>query len=477
MESTLIPVILCGGKGTRLWPLSRQSFPKQFLTLYGNNQYSLLQKTQIRLSNIKDIDDPIIVCNEDHRFIVAEQMRSLNVKPKAIILEPMGKNTAPAITLAALKASENNPKSILLVLSADHKVDNDEEFTKIIGKGIAKAKSGSLVTFGVIPTYPETGYGYIESEDLIVEKKDEGSRIIRFIEKPDSELAKNLYQDRKYSWNSGIFAFETNQILKEIKKYAPLVLKYCSKSMSESNKDLDFTRIESKYFEKSPDISIDVGIMEKTDLGAVFPLDVGWSDIGNWKSLWENEIKDSSANVIKGRVLDKKSNGCYIRSENRLLVTIGLKDLIVVETSDAILVANKNNIEEIKYLVENLNKLDYKEGWIHKKIFRPWGSYTTLVDDINWQVKRIEVKPGSKLSLQMHHHRAEHWIVVSGTADVLIENKNFVLSENQSAYIPLGSKHRLSNPGKIPLTIIEVQSGKYLGEDDIIRFEDNYGRI
>ena len=477
MTQKIIPIILCGGKGTRLWPLSRQSYPKQFLALYGNNNKSLLQQTQERISFLRGITEPIIICNEEHRFLVAEQMRDINVKPKAIILENEGKNTAPAIALGAIKALEEEQEDpLLLILSADHIIRDLNIFIKVLQQGCKLALENYLVTFGIIPTHPETGYGYIESE-FVLDNNIKGSRIKRFIEKPNKKLAQKLIKSKKYTWNSGMFVFKNSLIIKELNKHAPLVLESCKKALISSVRDLDFIRIGGDSFSKSPNIPIDIAVMEKTNLGLVLPLDAGWSDIGNWESLWQNEKKDSLGNVIQGKVFNEGSSDCYIKSENSLLVTLGLKDLILVETSDAILAANKNELNKIKTVLNKLDKKGYKEVNEHRKIYRPWGSYTSLIENEKWLVKSIEVNPGSKLSLQMHHHRTEHWIVVKGTAKVEVDNKSFVLSENQSTFIPLGSRHRLSNPGKIDLTIIEIQSGDYIGEDDIVRFKDDYGRI
>ncbi len=473
----VIPVILCGGKGTRLWPLSRQSFPKQFLDLYGQTSKSLLQQTQERIKNFKNISDPIIICNEEHRFLVAEQMRNIGVNPKAIILETEGKNTAPAVALAAIKSlEEDGEESLLLILSADHIIKDLSIFEKVINIGCQYAQDDNLVTFGVIPTHPETGYGYIESEVIIKKNEINASKIKKFIEKPNKELAEKLFNSNKYTWNSGMFIFKTNLILKELKKYSPDVLINCKESIKRSKNDLDFVRIDKEFFSKCPNIPIDIAVMEKTKFGLVVSLDAGWSDIGSWESLWENEEKDSFGNVIKGNVFNDGSRNCYIKSENSLLVTLGLKDIVLVETSDAILAAKKSDLNKIKTILDKLNSKGFKEINKHRKIYRPWGSYTSLIENKKWLVKSIEVNPESRLSLQMHHHRSEHWIVVKGTAKVEIDNKSFVLTENQSTYIPLGAKHRLSNPGKILLTIIEIQSGDYIGEDDIVRFEDLYGR-
>tara|TARA_Y100000589_G_scaffold71273_1_gene63722 strand:- start:25030 stop:26463 length:1434 start_codon:yes stop_codon:yes gene_type:complete len=473
----IIPVIMCGGKGTRLWPLSRESYPKQFLSLSKDTNKSLLQQTLERISSLENIQKPILICNEEHRFLVAEQVRNIGILPNAIILEPFGRNTAPAITLGALQALNIDKESILLVLSADHKIEDNEEFIKVVKLGIKEAERGSLVVFGVIPTTPETGYGYIESKEPLNSETNEAIPIRKFIEKPNKVIAEKLYRNKKYSWNSGIFIFETKIIIEELQKFTPELVSKCKSAFEKSQKDLDFTRIDSTTFKDTPNIPIDIAVMEKTKLGSVLPLKAGWSDIGSWKSLWESEKKDLLGNVIKGKVVDFESENCFLTSENRLLVTLGLKDTVAVETSDAILVANKEHAKNLKEVINKLDAKGFQEGRIHKKVYRPWGAYTSLIEDTSWQVKKIEVNPGAKLSLQMHHHRSEHWIVANGTATVQINNEIFVLSENQSTFIPLGAKHRLSNPGKIPLILIEIQSGNYLGEDDIVRFEDDYGRI
>lgn len=473
----IIPLILCGGKGTRLWPLSRKSYPKQFLSLYGKNDRSLLQLTQERIADLDGVDKPIIICNEEHRFLVAEQMRTIGVTPKAIILENNGRNTAPAIALGAIAASKmEQMDSILLILSADHIIDNIRNFHKALITSFKYAEENNLITFGIVPHYPETGYGYIESEDNLNNKVKQVSKIKKFIEKPNKEFAEKLIRSKKFTWNSGMFVFKTSLILKELETFSPIIIKQCKEAINNSINDLDFIRIDPKKFNKCPNIAIDKAVMEKTTKGLVIGLDAGWSDIGSWKSLWDKEKKDSQGNVIKGKTIDYESTNCYLRSENRLLVTLGLKNTIVIETSDAILVANRESSDNLKSIVGELDSRGYKEGLLHKKVYRPWGSYLSLVEDKRWQVKRIEVNPGSSLSLQMHHHRAEHWTVVEGTAKVEIDNNIFILSENQSTFIPLGAKHRLSNPGKIILTLIEVQSGDYIGEDDIIRFKDEYGR-
>ncbi len=474
-KDLLIPVILCGGEGSRLWPLSRQSFPKQFISIF-DNKYSLFQTTEKRIQGINNIQNPILICNENHRFIVAEQMREINIEPNSIILEPFGRNTAPAICLAALKAIEKDEDSILLILSSDHIIKNVYKFLEVVDYGIDFVKRDKLVSFGIVPSFPATGYGYIKSEKEFNIQKIDGLKIVEFIEKPNLERAKEFIKNKRFTWNSGMFMFKAKVILNEIKKFYPDIFKACLESLNGSKKDLYFERLDNNAFQKCPNISIDVAVMENTSKGIVLPLDVGWNDIGSWKSVWENSPKDINGNYSKGKVLLKDSKNSYFRSENRLIVGLGLEDLLIIETSDAILIANKNQDQKVKDIVAELKEKNIPEGLIHKKVFRPWGNYTSLVEGNRWQVKQITVKPGEKLSLQYHHHRAEHWVVVKGTAKVEIDGKKKILGENQSIYIPIGAKHRLYNPGKITLTLIEVQSGSYLGEDDIIRVEDAYGR-
>ena len=475
-KSFICPVILCGGSGTRLWPLSRKSFPKQYLTFMSNNNKSLLQDTYERISNIENIMDPILVCNEEHRFIAAEQMREINIQPNTILLEPFGRNTGPAITLSSLIAIQNSEDPILLILSSDHQIKKRNKLLEVIKLGIHYAELGKLVTFGVIPSSPNTGYGYIKSEKPFDSYETKGSKILEFIEKPSYENACNLVKDKRYTWNSGIFMFKAKTMLSEMNKYHPEVIKYCKKAINESKNDLDFKRINEEHFKNCPDISFDVSVMEKTQDGIVLPLDADWSDIGSWKSVWETSEKDKNNNVLNGNIFVKETKNCYLRSEQRLIAGIGLNDLIVVETNDAVLISNKNETQKVKNIVEILKEEGIKASFQHQKFYRPWGHYLTLSEAERWQVKIIQVKPGEKLSLQLHHHRSEHWIVVNGTAKVEINDKSELLTENQSTYIPLGSSHRLSNPGKIPLILIEVQSGSYVGEDDIVRFQDKYGR-
>tara|TARA_B100000886_G_scaffold312488_1_gene248479 strand:+ start:688 stop:2118 length:1431 start_codon:yes stop_codon:yes gene_type:complete len=473
----IIPVILCGGTGTRLWPLSRKSFPKQFLPINTNGEKTLLQKTFQRLIGLENLSDPILVCNEEHRFIVAEQMRNIKVKPTSIILEPFGRNTAPAILMSVLKSLEREDNPNLLILSADHEIKNEKKFRELIEIGKAYSENEKLVTFGVIPRSPETGYGYIKSENPFNLESLEGIKISEFIEKPDLEKAKQFVKDKSFTWNSGIFLFKAKTFIKEIKNLNPQIFEVCKETFKKSKMDLDFHRLDTDSFKNCPNISFDVAVMENTKNGIVLPLDVEWSDIGSWKSVWETSKKDDNGNALKGKVLNKNIDNCYLHSENKLLVALGIKDLIVVNTDDATLVAHKNQSENIKQIVKDLNSKNFKEANSHKKGYRPWGFYLSIIQDQRWQVKIIHVNPGAELSLQMHHHRSEHWVVVKGTAKVEIDNKDFILSENENAYIPLGSKHRLSNPGKITLKLIEIQSGSYIGEDDILRFEDKYNRL
>ena len=476
MYKKVIPIILSGGLGTRIWPLSRSNFPKQYLNLISNSKKSLFQETQERLQSLDHILPPIIVCNEEHRFIVSEQMRQIKIKPSSILLEPFGRNTAPAITIAALKAIEIDQDSILLVLPADHHIRNLEEFRKAIEFGIKCADKGSLITFGIIPTYPETGYGYIEVSNNINDKRLEALKIKRFIEKPNQAKAEELIATGKFTWNSGMFIFRADVFLSEIEKEEKKLYCSCKNALSEKLLDLDFQRISPESFGDCPNISIDVAVMEKTKLGKVIPLNAGWSDIGSWRSIWDNEEKNDSENVEIGSVFAEKTKKSYLRSDNRLVVTLGIENLIIIETSDVVLIANKENSQDIKSLVEKLKSTGVTESNLNREIYRPWGYFVSIAKGDGWQVKKIVVNPGASLSLQLHKYRAEHWIIVSGTAKVEVNDEEKILHENQSTFIPVATKHRLSNPGKEPLSLIEVQSGTYIDEDDIIRFEDNYGR-
>ena len=474
-KDPIIPVILCGGVGSRLWPLSRESFPKQFLSFTSSEQ-SLLQSTVLRTRKIKNIDDPILICNESHRFIVAEQMRAISIKVHSILLEPVGRNTAPAITLAAIKSLEIYEDPTLLVLSSDHIFRNEESFINSLSYGITYSEQGSLVTFGVTPNHPHTGYGYIEAQNKLDINNVKGEKIIRFIEKPKSELAKILIKDKKYTWNSGIFLFKSRSILDEIKNFSPEIFEKCKSSKKQTANDLDFERIDKKIFSTCPNISIDVSVMEKTPKGIVLPLDAGWSDIGDWNSVWENSKKNSLGNVEQGKIILKDTKNCYFRSENKLIVGIGLNNLVVVDTDDALLISNKNSTQEVKTILNILLDKGYREAKESKKVYRPWGYYISTIEDKTWKVKLIFVKPKGSLSLQKHKFRSEHWVVVGGKAKVIINHEKFEISENESTYIPIGAKHRLSNPGDSPLLLVEVQSGPLICEEDIIRFTDKYGR-
>ena len=473
----LQPIILSGGSGTRLWPLSRESFPKQYIKLKSSDELSFLQKTQKRLEGLKNIENPIIICNEEQRFLVAEQMRQIGTLPKSIILEPFGKNTAPAIAIAALKALENDQESILLVLSSDHEIKDPSNFRKAVEIGLNDAENEKLVTFGIKPEYPETGYGYIETIENFSLQKLKSLKIKNFIEKPNSKKANEYFKKNHFLWNSGIFLFKSNSIINALKLYEPELLSSCKQALTKSSKDFDFQRLDKDSFGKCANISIDNAIMEKTRNACVIPLNAGWSDVGNWGALWEIEKKDQSGNVITGDIFLDNVKDSYVYSKKNLLVGIDLQDLIIVQTDDATLVANKNRSQGIKEIVNKLNLENRKETKIHRKVFRPWGYYFLIEEGPTWKVKEICVNPNSSLSLQKHLQRSEHWVVIKGIATVIIDKKEYLLKENQSTYIPVGSKHRLSNNEVFPLKLIEVQCGNYLGEDDIFRFDDNYGRI
>lgn len=467
----IIPVILAGGFGTRLWPLSRTQYPKQFLSLL-NKDSTLLQETYSRLIGLP-IEKPIVVCSEEHRFLAAEQLRLVGLETSKIILEPEGKNTAPAIALAALTALKSGSDATLLVLSADHLIANTEKFQQCIVSAMPLVEQDKLVTFGIVPTQAETGYGYIEQG----EKNGNGFEVLRFVEKPNKETAQQYIASQKFLWNSGMFMFKASQYLAELVKFAPEIESACQQAISNTAEDGVFVRVGKEAFGVCPADSIDYAVMEKTKNAVVVPLDVVWSDVGSWSALWEVSKQDESGNVTHGDVLIHESENNLIYSNSRLVTVIGLHDTIVVETKDAVLVANKTNVQDVKTIVDQLKKTGRQEYYNHREVMRPWGVYDSVDSGLRYQVKRITVKPGAKLSVQMHYHRAEHWIVVSGTARISNGEKTYLLTENQSTYIPSGEVHALENPGKIPLELIEVQSGSYLGEDDIVRYEDKYGRI
>jgi mannose-1-phosphate guanylyltransferase/mannose-6-phosphate isomerase len=476
----LFPVILCGGSGSRLWPLSREAYPKQFLDLTQSGQ-SMLQMTLLRLQGLSDIAAPLAICNQEHRFLVAEQLHSINSAPAGILLEPVARNTAPAVALAALSALESDPDALLLVLPADHCMADITAFQAGVDKAREAAEAGYLVTFGILPEAAETGYGYIERGEALASVAG-AFGIQRFVEKPDKTTAERYLADENFTWNSGMFLFRADQFLAELKQHAPAIHDACEKAYTNAYRDLDFTRIAEQAFTACPSDSIDYAVMEKTTKGAMVPLDAGWNDVGSWGAIWDISNKDTNGNVVVGDALVQDSSNSLVYSDSRLVTTLGLSDTVVVETADAVLVADKSRVQDVKSLVLALKQQSRDEGAMHKVVYRPWGSYESICASERFQVKQIIVNPGQKLSLQMHHHRAEHWIVVSGTAEVTCEdkvadeNKVFTLREDESTYIPLGHRHRLANPGKMLLKLIEVQSGSYLGEDDIIRFDDDYGR-
>jgi mannose-1-phosphate guanylyltransferase/mannose-6-phosphate isomerase len=466
----VIPVILSGGAGTRLWPLSREMYPKQLLAL--TSKHTMLQETAIRLAAIAGAKPPIIVCNEAHRFTVAEQIRALGFNPSAILLEPAGRNTAPAVALAALKALKIDPDATLVVAPADHVIRDARGFQQAAEVAAKFAADGKLVTFGIVAHAPETGYGYIRRG----EGEGPAYPVAQFIEKPPLDLAQQFVASGDYYWNSGMFVFKASRYLAELAAFAPDILAACTAALAAAQTDLDFVRIDKAEFSKCRSESIDYAFMEKTKDALVLPLDVGWSDVGSWSSLFDALPADDEGNVLQGDVLVHDTHDCYVHSTSRLVTAVGMDDHIIVETKDAVLVAPKGRVQDVKDLVAMIKKSGRSESALHREVFRPWGSYDSIDNGDRFQVKRLSVKPGGVLSLQMHHHRAEHWVVVQGTARITRNDETFLLAENESTFIPVGATHRIENPGKVPLHIIEVQSGAYLGEDDIVRFEDNYGR-
>jgi len=468
----ITPVIMAGGSGSRLWPLSRSLYPKQFLALTGKQ--TMLQETVQRLVEL-EVACPLVICNEEHRFIVAEQLREIN-KTGSIILEPVGRNTAPAIALASEVLNnldqENDP--LLLVLAADHVIQDQTAFTYAVNQAIPLAEQGKLVTFGIVPTEAHTGYGYIKRGESV--GNSDGYNVNKFVEKPDEQTASHYLESGEYYWNSGIFLFKASRYLQELQKYRPDIFDACKKSLENTTQDNDFIRLDSEAFSVCPDESIDYAVMEKTQDAVVVPLDAGWNDIGAWSALWEVNDKDENGNTTSGDSILQDTSNSLIHGSERLVTTIGLDNIVIVDTKDALLVACKDKVQDVKKIVEKLKKEKRPEFKIHREVYRPWGKYDSIDNGERYQVKRITVKPGEKLSIQMHHHRAEHWVVVSGTAKVTNGDKTFLLTENESTYIPIGVTHALENPGKLPLEMIEVQSGSYLGEDDIVRFEDLYGR-
>lgn len=474
-QCNLYPVIIAGGSGTRLWPLSRTLYPKQFLCLGGKT--SMLQSTVSRLNGL-ECAPPLVICNEKHRFIVAEQLQEIGQLSGNIILEPSMRNTAPAIALAAIAACNSNPdhNPILLVLAADHIIEESKAFQEAVMSAIPLAENGKLVTFGIVPDAPETGYGYIRRGDVInteIKVDSVAFNVVSFVEKPDLKTAEKYISGGEYYWNSGMFLFQARRYLEELEKYRPDIFQACQNAMNNAEKDNDFIRVGSAAFQECPSESIDYAVMEKTSDAVVLPMNVGWSDVGSWSSLWEISNQNEDGNVHHGDVISHNTENSFVYAESGLVTTVGVKDLVVVQTKDAVLIANKHDVQDVKKIVEQIKVTGRQEHHIHREVFRPWGKYDSIDEGNRYQVKRITVKPGSGFALRMHHHRAEHWIIVAGTAKVTICDEVQLFSENQSVYIPQGTIHCLENPGKVPLEMIEVRSGVYLEEDDIVRFSQS----
>ncbi len=468
---TIFPVILSGGSGTRLWPLSRGALPKQLLPLHGDR--TMIQETVARV-RLPGAAAPILICNDDHRFLVAEQMQEIGLAPSAIVLEPVGRNTAPAAAVAALVAGENDPKAIIALFPSDHVVSDEPAFQAALAIAVKAAEAGNIVTFGLKPTAPETGYGYIERGDALAEA-DGAFKVRAFREKPDAATAAGYLADGNYFWNGGMFVFRADVLLEELEKYAPGILPPVREAVAKAVRDLDFIRLDADRFAEAPNISIDYAVMEKTARAAVVPCNIGWNDVGSWSSLWEIRQQDADGNVLQGDVVVHDTKSSFVHSERMLTALVGVENLVVIATKDAVLVADKAHAQDVKAIVDKLKAAGRAEPMEHTVAFRPWGSYEVVDRGDNFLVTHIMIKPGERIGLHMHHHRAEHWIVVQGTARVTSGDKVAILHENQSTFIALGEKHRLENPGKVPLRLIEVQSGPYLGADDIARFENFYG--
>ena len=468
----IIPVILSGGSGTRLWPLSRKQYPKQYLPLVGDN--TMLQETILRLSGLDNIADPIFVCNADHRFLVAEQCQQIDIKNPTILLEPIGRNTAPAIAAAALQSINGLDDAVLLVLSADHVIQDVEAFHQAINIASNQAQEGKLATFGIVPTGANTGYGYIKSS---ADSNDGAHKVEEFVEKPDLKTAQAYLEQGNYLWNSGMFMFKAATLIDELTTHSPEIVTSVNDAVNNAEQDLDFIRLDKKAFESSPSDSIDYALMEKSDNVVVVPLDAQWNDIGSWSALYDIGIKDTNGNVIQGDVFTEKTTNTYIHANHHMVATIGVQDLVIVETPNATLIATKDKTQKVKKIVERLQEQDRDEQSCHRKVYRPWGWYDSIEVGLHFQVKRLHVNPGAKLSLQMHHKRSEHWVVVSGIATAINGEEVLTLKKGDSTYIPIGTTHGLENKTNEQLEIIEVQSGAYLGEDDIVRFEDIYGRL
>lgn len=469
----LLPVIMAGGTGSRLWPMSRELYPKQFLRLYG--QRSMLQETVLRLDDV-DAREPVVICNQEHRFLVAEQLRQINKLSHNIILEPVGRNTAPAIALAALSAIENGDDPILLVLAADHIINNKLAFHQAIKSAFKFALQGRLVTFGIVPTGPETGYGYIHRGQEETLDEQIAYQVSRFVEKPNKETAESYIASGEYYWNSGMFMFRAKKYLEELEKFRPDILDACKAAIQGCKESDEFIKVDRDLFIACPDESVDYAVMEKTTDAVVVGLDADWSDVGSWSALWEVSPKDDKGNVLTGDTFLHNANNCYINTDEKLIAAIGVDDLVIINTKDAVLVVNKDQVQDVKKVVEYLKANHRSEYKRHREIYRPWSRCDVVVQTERFNVNRITVKPGAAFSMQMHHHRTEHWVILSGTGEVTIKDQKFLLTENQSTFIPIGAQHRLENPGKIPLELLEIQSGSYLGDDDIIRIKDQYGR-
>ncbi len=471
--TAIVPIILSGGSGTRLWPVSRESFPKQLWPLISDR--SMIQETALRAAG-EQFAPPIVVCNHEHRFLIAEQMREAGITDARILLEPVGRNSAPAIAAAAMLVARDNPDAVLWLMAADAAITRKDSLDRALATAVQAARLGRVVTFGMRPNRPETGYGYIEIGETL-DGAPGVHEVTRFVEKPDSETAALLTASGRHLWNSGMFVFSVETLLSEMQRYAPDVITAVSRAVEFAKNDLDFIRLDEVAFRACPDISIDYALAERTDRAACVPADLGWSDVGSWNALWELGAKDQGGNVAVGDVLLEGAENCYARSDGMLTAVVGLKDVIVVTTEDAVLAMHRDRAQDVKKIVERLRAAGRHEAAAHNRCYRPWGFYEGLISAERFHVKRIVVQPGHKLSLQKHYHRAEHWVIVAGTALVTRDAEQIMLRENESLYMPLGCTHRLENPGRIPLTLIEVQSGAYLGEDDIVRFEDNYGRV
>ncbi len=472
----ILPVILAGGSGTRLWPLSRALYPKQLISLV--DRQTMLQNTILRLDGLAGAGKPVVICNDEYRFMVAEQLRQIEIQADSIILEPVGRNTAPAMAVAAIRAMEQGNDPVLLILPADHHIQSAERFQQVLTEGYAYAQAGRLITFGIVPQKPETGYGYIKIGQPLFTAEGEGSAvtIAAFVEKPDLETAQRYVASKAYCWNSGMFMFKASKALEALETFVPAIVAACRQAIQNGRSDLDFFRLDRSAFSACPSDSIDYAVMEKTDLGAMLPMAAGWNDLGSWEALWQVGQKDEADNVVKGDVVLHDVKDSYLRAETRLIAAVGLKDHIVIETSDAVMISPRDRVQDVKGLVDRLKAQDRQETRTHQRLYRPWGTVDQLVAGTRFQVNRITVKPGGALSLQKHYNRSEHWVVVRGTALVTKADEQFVLKEDSSTYISAGIAHRLENPGKIPLELIEVQTGGYIGEDDITRLEDRYGR-